>query len=61
MSDDEIITDAIEKHPECSHGEVYNGMSCIFQCTRVVKLWRNTECYLAGDPPRHVVEGYPGY
>lgn len=61
MSDDEIMADALAKHPECSHAEVYNGMNAFLQMTRVVKLWRTIECYLANDPPRHVLEGYPGY
>lgn len=54
--------DALSKHPECSYADWDNGINAIFQRTIVVKLWRNEECFLAGDPPRHVVEGYnPDY
>lgn len=58
LSDDEIIEDAMKRHPECKYGRVYNGMNCMFQLTRVVKLWRNEDCYLNDDPCRHEVEGY---
>lgn len=61
MTDLEIVADAIGRYPDCSHGEVYNRMDGFFRLTRVVKLWRNHECYVAGDPPRHTVEGYEGY
>lgn len=59
MSDEEIIDDAIGMHPECAFGRVENGLTAFFQMTRVVLLWRNEDCYLAGDPPRHTVQGYP--
>ena len=59
MSIDEVKIRALERHPECSYVEVYNGMSWDFNMTWVAKLWRNEECYLAGDPPRHVEEGFP--
>jgi len=58
-TDDEIVAHAIGLHPDCSHGVVRNGCTIFLQLTRVVELWRNRECYEAGDPPRHVVEGYP--
>lgn len=61
MTDEEIIEDALGRYPECSFGQVVNGMNCWFQLTRVAKLWRNEECCLAGDPCKHEVEGYPGY
>lgn len=61
MTDRDILIDALTKHPDCSHGEIYNGMNAVLQLTRVVKLWRTEECYLADDPPRYIVEGYPGY
>ena len=59
ITDDAIIEDAIKRHPECSFGQVVNGMNCFFEITRVVRLWRNEDCYLHDDPPRHEVEGYP--
>lgn len=61
MKDKEIIADALAKHSDCSFGHIYNGMDWRFNMTRVVKLWRNEECYLNNDPEKYVVEGYPGY
>jgi hypothetical protein len=57
----EIMAHALALHPDCSYAEWDNGMTFTFQFTRVVKLWRNGECYLAGDSPRYVVDGYPAY
>lgn len=56
---EEAVSDALAKHPECAHAEWDNGLSCDLRFTVVVQLWRNTDCKLAGDPPRHVIEGYP--
>jgi hypothetical protein len=53
------IADALSKHPDCSYAETFNGMDWRFDRTWVVKLWRNKECYDAGDPPRHEIGGYP--
>lgn len=61
ITDDDIVRDAIGRYPECGYGSVALGLNWMFQLTRVVNLWRNLECYLAGDPPKQVVEGYPGY
>lgn len=58
LTDDEIIEDAMKRHPECKYGRVYNGMNWAFQMTRVVKLWRNEDCYLNDDPCKFEVEGY---
>lgn len=58
-TDAEIIEDAIRRYPECSYGMVVNGLTPFLQLTRVVRLWRNEECYFSDDPPRHEVEGYP--
>ena len=58
---DEAMMDAARKHPECKHAEWDNGVRMAgigFRMTIVVKLWRTEECYLEGDPPRHVCEGY---
>ncbi len=54
----EAMRDALAKHPDCSYADWQNGMMFPFVITVVVELWRNEECYLADDPPRHVVEGY---
>jgi hypothetical protein len=59
MTDDQVIEDAIERHPECTFGIVVPGLNAALQFTRVARLWRNEECYDAGDPCRHEVEGYP--
>ena len=58
MSITEAKSSALGKHPDCEYAEAYNGISWNFQMTWVVKLWRTQECYLAGDPPRHTVEGF---
>jgi hypothetical protein len=54
-----LITEALKRHPDCGYGEVRPGLDIRFRRTRVVVLWRNEECALAGDPPRHEVEGFP--
>lgn len=59
MTDEEIIADALKRHPECSFGRVVPGLNAMFQFTRVVELYRNEECWLFGDPPRAYVQGYP--
>jgi len=59
MTDQEVIIDAIKKHNDCSFGVVKDGINAFLQRTRVVQLWRNEECYNAGDPPRHTIQGYP--
>ncbi len=58
MSIEQAKQDALQKYPECAFADVHNGMNAFFQLTWVVHLWRNKECFLAGDPPQHVVEGY---
>jgi hypothetical protein len=54
---DEAKLDALQQHPDCKYADVVNGMDMLFNTTWVVRLWRNEECYLAGDPPRHEVSG----
>lgn len=62
MTPEEAMNDALQKHPDCKYAEWENGIDFAFRHTIVVNLWRNEECFLAGDPPRHTVEGYPrGY
>lgn len=58
MTPQQAMNDALDKYPDCKYANWDNGMNAYFQITIVVKLWRNEECYLANDPPRHVVEGY---
>jgi hypothetical protein len=55
---EEAMADALAKHTDCSYAEWDNGLDFLFRWTYVVKLWRNEECWAAGDPPRYVVEGY---
>jgi hypothetical protein len=56
---DDAELDALQQHPECKYAESVNGLAWDFSPTIVVKLWRTAECAAAGDPPRHIVEGYP--
>ena len=58
MTPEEAMTDAMRKHPDCKYADWENGMNAMFQMTIVVNLWRNEECFIAGDPPRHTIEGY---
>lgn len=55
---EQAIQNALQNHPECGHAEVQNGMTPFFQFTHVIKLWRNIDCCIEGDPPRHIEEGY---
>ncbi len=52
------MADALAKHPDCTHADWTPGLDGWYRSTIVVKLWRNEECWIAGDPPRHTVEGY---
>ena len=58
MSGRDAVLAALDRHPDCSYGDWYNGLDCLLRPTYVVKLWRTEECYLAGDPPRYIVEGF---
>lgn len=49
---------ALARHPDCAYAEAYNGLSASLDLTWVVKLWRNEECYLAGDPPKYIEDGF---
>lgn len=59
MTQSEAKQQALARHPECHYAEVKNGLSWNWQFTWVVELWRDEKCWAAGDPPRHVVEGFP--
>lgn len=55
----EAMEDALKEHPDCTYADWDNGIAPMFAgFTIVVKLWRNEECWAAGDPPKHVIEGY---
>ena len=58
MTPEEAIIDALQKHPDCKYGDWDNGLDPLFNLTIVVKLWRNQECWAAGDPPKYTVQGY---
>ena len=52
--DKQAINKALEKHPDCKYADWQNGLeACTFAPTIVVQLWRNQECYNAGDPPKY--------
>jgi len=55
---EEAMTDALQKHPDCTYADWTLGLNMNLQVTIVVRLWRNKECYLNGDPPRIEAEGY---
>ena len=61
ISDDELIEFAKTKNPECEFGIVVSGLSMFLQLSRVVQLWRNVDCYLAEDPVRVSVAGFPPF
>ena len=54
----DYIDEALAMHPDCSYGDWDNGLDCYLRLTVVVNLWRNEECYLAGDRPRYTVGGF---
>ena len=55
---EEAVADALKRFPDCTHTECVNGLDFLMRLTYVVNLWRNEECWAAGDPPKHTVEGY---
>lgn len=59
MSDAELLAVALESNPTLQYGRVEPGVTMLLQMTRCINLWRNEECYLAGDKPRGVLEGFP--
>lgn len=58
MTDQEAIANALQLHPDCTYARADLGLSVWLEPTWQVNLWRNEECYLAGDPVRHVESGY---
>lgn len=61
MSDKDLAALAVESNPGLTYARVEPGVTMLLQMTRCVNLWRNEECYLAGDKPRGVLEGFPPY
>jgi hypothetical protein len=55
---EEAKLDALQLHPDCKYAEWENGLDMFLRFTIVVNLWRNEECWAAGDPPKYVEEGY---
>jgi hypothetical protein len=55
---EDAILDALQRHPDCKHAEVRNGMNAFFGLTWVVELWRNDECWYSNDPPKYTEQGY---
>ena len=62
---EEAMADALKKHPECGYADWQIGLTFLMgpdgpmaATTTVVELWRNEECWMNNDPPRHTVEGY---
>ena len=58
MTPDEAMATALAANPELTYADWDNGLDYAFRLTIVVKLWRNEECWAAGDPPRKTVEGF---
>ena len=61
MKDEEIKIDALQRHLDCKHAEIVNGMDCALRITRVALLWPDERSYLVGNKPKYEVGGYPGY
>lgn len=58
MSPDEAKAIALAANPDCEYADWDNGLDSMLRTTIVVNLWRNEECWSAGDPPRKTVEGF---
>ena len=58
MTAEEAMNDALMNHLDCAYADWETGLNVFLQLTYVVSLWRNEECHAAGDPPRHIIEGY---
>ena len=58
MTPEEAKIKALQMHPDCDFADWDNGMDCLFRMTIVVNLWRNEECWAAGDPPKYVEQGF---
>ena len=53
MKPEQAMQKALEEFPDCTYADWDNGFAFPLIPTIVVKLWRNQECYLNGDPPKH--------
>ena len=58
MTPEEAKAIALAANPDCAFADWDNGLDPLFNLTIVVNLWRNEECWIAGDPPKKVVEGF---
>lgn len=61
MTDAELIALAVASNPGLTYGRVSDGLNIFLQLTRCISLWRNEECFLAGDQPRGTLDGYPAF
>lgn len=61
LTDEQLIDLALESNPGLNFARIENGLTIFLQTTRCVNLWRNEECYLAGDAPRGTLQGFPKY
>jgi len=58
VNESEAMAIALAANPECSYADWDNGLDMMMRLTIVVNLWRNEECWAAGDPPKKTVEGF---
>jgi len=59
MTEQQAIEGALKLHPDCTFAKAELGLSVFLDPTWQVNLWRNEECYLAGDPVRYTEQGIP--
>lgn len=52
MTEQEAVAEAQNQYPELKYAKAELGLSVFLEPTWQVNLWRNEECYLAGDQPR---------
>jgi len=58
VTEKEAMAIALSANPDCAYADWDNGLDPLLNLTIVVNLWRNEECFLAGDPPKKTVEGF---
>ena len=58
MTQEKAKQRALQRHPDCDYAEIANGLDFLFRPTWCVNLWRNEECWAAGDPPRYAEQGF---
>lgn len=57
--EDKLKLAVLKNNPEYAYAEILPGLSWDLRRTLVVRLWRNKECFDAGDPCRAEVSGLP--